>query len=135
MNLFLWLLYSVIRYIVSLESHMGTGVIQTAGGIFCLIELVRPGTILGAPQLLLSKIGKTPAAQRQTGKKSLVVLILLLIVLGTLGWRRFQEGMINADTLLAVGGVSIRVIIPIVFIFLILRRVPPFRRMPIPTIQ
>lgn len=130
LNGFLYLIYGVQRFVTVLEHSWGLRSLQVLGGLLCAIEMVQPGAILGLPEAVAKRLRPrttSPKKPDMKPKQQKILLTMLLVVLAIIVWRRFQEGLLTPDTLYVAGGVTLRVLLPIIVVFWLLRRTRIFR--------
>jgi len=130
-NGFYGMVYIVQRVLVPLERHWGLGALQVLGALLCTAEIVRPGTILGLPDAPVEKLRSRLSQARKSeagGRRSVIILAILLIILALLTWRRLQEGLLTSATLYAASGVVLRVMLPVIILFILIRRTRIFAR-------
>ena len=130
-NGFLGLIYTVQRILVPFQRHWGVSSLQWLGGLLCAAEVVRPGAVLGLPNAIVRRLasgvrrgGKADAG----GRKRKIILVLLLILLAVVVWRRYREGLLTGGTMYAAGDVALRLVVPIIVLFVLFRRTRLFAR-------
>jgi hypothetical protein len=131
-NGFFWVVYVVQRVLLFLEHHWAPGGLQVLGALLCATEIFRPGTILGLPDAIgqrLSSRFRQGRIRNAGSKKGEIILAILLIVFSIVAWRRFQEGLLTGATLYAAGGVALRVMLPVIILFMLIRRIRIFSRL------
>jgi hypothetical protein len=131
LNIFLVVL-AIIQQLMAVSTwYCGLPGVQIGAGSICLAEIIRPGIFFFLLRKVIERIAAIakfsgPASRPDT--KNLLVLGILLAALILLAVRRYQEGFFTGDAVSTLIGVCIRLALPTVVAFFLIKRIPAFRR-------
>jgi hypothetical protein len=121
---YLWLIHALQKTTALAEWYLGLGTLRILAGAICAAEVIRPGITLELPDRAATKLApkREPRRRKPGAKVAGIVLAVLVVSLAALGWRRYQEGFLTGSSIRVFGSVALRVYLPVVVLFLLIRR-------------
>jgi hypothetical protein len=121
---YLWLIHALQKTTALAEWYLGLGTLRIVAGAICAAEVIRPGITLELPDRVAAKLAPHRARRGRKFGATVARIVLggLVVSLAALGWRRYQEGFLTDASVRVFGSVALRVYLPVVVLFLVIRR-------------